>query len=788
MKKIILIIASVLLIAIIALVGVVYYFTKKPVPIYSGQISLKNLNCEVEVYFDDFGIPHIIAKDEQDLFRTAGYIVARERMWQMDLIRRATQGKLSEIFGKDFLQTDLLLRALNIEATSYKIYENLPLYQKNLLLAYSDGINQYIEQFSKKLPFEFVLLGYKPQKWLPQHSLNIIGFMAWDLETAWDYKFPLVNLKSLLDSSIFRYFVPNFDTSTTIYCSMQPIENPYKNVVLNLKKLGINSFTASNNWVVNGKKTTTGKPILCNDMHLGYSIPGIWYQMHLIIEGKLNVTGVSIPGAPGIISGHNSYIAWGLTNVMLDGADFYVETINDDTSKYLIDGQWKDIRVTLEKIPVGKKDTVVKKLFWTHRGPIISMFKDVTNKAISMNWVGYIAGKEMEGIYIINNAHRWNEFLRGVGCFKAISQNFVYADIVGNIGIKMSGSVPIRNNGVDFIYKGDTSIYDWQNFVPFDSLPVVFNPQNNFLASANNKSSNTFKYYISDYFYQDYRYDRIYELLSSNDSIDNSFMQLLVADQKSKLAQKLMPFILKNINLIENKDKTDQILWDILKNWNYELSSKSSAALFFEVFNMFFVKNVVADELGKDNYLQVGSAKILFNNLLENLVKDTSSILYDNIQTQHKETFDDIFVQTYYQTKDFLVEKFGKSSQNWHYGKQHQFTLKHPLSKVKIVDLLFDLKRGPYQVGGSNHTVCPYSYSLVDTNMTITSGASQRHIYDLSNWDNSLTVIPTGQSGLPMSKYYCSQTQMFVNGKFHYDIFSVENVRKIKNKLIIKNN
>lgn len=785
MKKYILIVSSIFLLTIIIIVGGVYYYSQRPIPHYSGQIKLNNLKLDVEVYFDDFGIPHILAKEEEDLYRTAGYIVARERMWQMDLIRRATQGNLSEIFGKDYIETDLLLRALNISSNSEKIFENMPQKQKDILIAYSDGINQYIEQYYKKLPFEFVLLSYKPAKWLPQHSLNIIGFMAWDLETAWDYKFPLVIFENILDSTIFRYFVPNFDNSKTIYSSFKNIENPYKSVVSNIKRVGISSFTASNNWAIDGNKTKTGKPILCNDMHLGYSIPGIWYQMHLILEGKMNVTGVSIPGAPGIISGHNNYIAWGLTNVMLDGADFYLETINKDTTKYLIDGQWKELRITSEKIPINKKDTIVRKLYWTHRGPIISYFKDVKDKAISMNWVGYYPGNELEGVYTLNNAHGWNDFLKGVSCFKSISQNFVYTDVIGNIGMKMSGNVPLRKNGVGLLYNGDTSLYDWKEFVSFDSLPVVFNPKCNFVVSANNKSSKSFGFYISNYYYQDYRYRRIYELLSSNDTINIAFMKNLLSDQKSKLAEIEMPFIIESFKDIQIKDKIDEEILDALKDWDYVLSSISLASIFFELFNMFFVKNAIADE-SQGNYHLIGNAKVLFNSVLENLIKDSNLVLFDNVETLQKETSKDIFIISYNQTKAFLVNKLGKNPKKWQYGKIHQLTLSHPLSKVAIINLLFNLNRGPYEVGGSNHTVCPYSYSHIDSDLVVKTGASHRHIYDLSNWDNSLTVIPTGQSGLPMSKYYCNQSEMFVKGEFHYDIFSIEKVKKIKNKFVLK--
>lgn len=785
MKKLLLTISFILLIALIVFVFIVTYFQKRSLPKYNGEVYLKNLQEKVNVYFDSKGMPHIIAENELDLYRAAGYITARERMWQMDLIRRATEGRLSEIFGKDFIETDLFLRMLDIKNKSQKIYNSLDTNLKAILWAYADGVNQYLEQYSKKLPFEFAILGYKPEKWTPIHSLNIIGYMAWDLETAWENEFVIFKLAKNLDSTLIKYFIPYYDSQTPVVKKFTLIENNEDNLLKiaanNLKSLGIVTFTASNNWTVKGDKTKTTKPILCNDMHLGFSIPGIWYQMHLIIEGKLNVTGVTIPGAPGIISGHNNFIAWGMTNVMTDGADFYIEKINKDSTKYFCNGMWIDLKITTEKIVVNKKDTVTHKILWTHRGPIISKFQNIDTLAISMKWIGHYPSNEFQGVYLINKARNWYEFLEGLKYFKSISQNFVYADITNNIGLKTTGLIPKRKKPGYFIYDGTDTLNDWNSFVDFDSLPVSYNPPTNFLVSANNLTAKT-SYYISQYFYQDFRYNRIHNLLKNNKKITTDYMAYIQTNFVSELAAQELNFIINNLKPLI-KDKIDQEIYESLLQWNYELSAESNTAAFFETFNMFFVKNSIYDET-KDVYNDLASSKILFNNILLQLISNPENQLYDDITTQNiKENLQNIFEKSYEQTKKYLIEKLGKNPKKWQYGQLHRIVFKHPLSKVKIIDLAFNLNRGPFPVGGSNHTVCPYTYNLNDFEFNIKSGASQRHIYDLDNWDNSLTVLPTGQSGLPSNPYYCNQTDYYLNGKYYKDIFSIALVTHLPNLL-----
>ncbi|MBN2891107.1 MAG: penicillin acylase family protein [Bacteroidales bacterium] len=782
MKKILLIIGSLIILIFIGVVIFINKFTHSPLPDYNKDITISSLNADVEVYRDENGIPHIIAQNEHDLYLTAGYVTAQDRMWQMDLIRRATQGKLSEIFGKDFFKTDILLRALQITEKSEMIYDSLDENMQNALLSYSEGVNQYLEDNKKNLPIEFKILGYTPEKWLPTNSLNIIGYIAWDLVSAWSNEIILFKVQNAVDSSIFKNFIPNFDGTGTIYHLVDVpntnVENNIDAVGSQIFELGNLPFMASNNWAVSGSKSVTGQPILCNDMHLGFGSPGIWYQMHLMIKGEINVTGLSIPGAPGIVAGHNEDIAWGLTNVMLDGSDFYIETINEDSTKYFIDGQWKDLRIEKEIVYTKEGDTLIGYNSFTHRGPIISKFKKIEDKAISMHWVGYEYSNEYAGVYKLNRAQNWDDFKDATSNFGAVAQNIIYADKQGNIGIQLSAMVPKRIVSGYTIFPGDTSLYDWKGFIPFDSLPFEYNPERGYIASANNKSTFDVDYYISQYYFQDFRYRRICQMLEAKDKISVDDMKEIQADQHSALADDILEKIIFEVSKLNLSDEKYKKTLDYLAKWDGTLTSESIGTMIFEQFNIMFIKETVADEMTIEVYNEFDNSKVLMNNILIQLWSNKESVLFDNINTpDKKESIEDIIAIAYQKTLDTLSEQLGENPDKWQFGKLHTLTIAHPLGKVNILDKIFKLNRGPYAVGGSNHTVSPYSYPF-DNNFKVTTGASHRHIFPVDDWEAAQTIIPTGNSGQPASKFYLDQTERYLNNEYHEDYFSIERVKE----------
>jgi len=744
---------------------------------------------------DAFAVPHIFAKNDEDLYRATGYVLAQDRLWQMDLLRRVTTGRLSEIFGKDLLKADQLFRSLRITEKSRDVISKTDPEIIAALEAFADGVNQYIKTHKEKLPPEFTILGYEPELWKIEHSVNLIGYMAWDLSApSWSAEATLYKIGQKLDSAKFVQMLPDLDMQKTfVYPGFADSSEVDMRMALlsqseKVAELGLDIFGGSNNWAVSGKKSTTGKPILSNDMHLGFGTPGIWYQIHQHVKDGLNVTGVLLPGQPFIIDGHNDYIAWGMTNVSVDNIDFYVETINpDNPNQYKLDGEWKDMELRKEQIKIKGGETVEKELRFTHRGAIISKFKGFDNKVVSMRWAGNDYSNELQSVYLLDRARNWDEFREALKTFVALGQNVNYADVAGNIGLQAAVGIPLRKGDPKMIFPGETSEYDWQGYVPFDSLPSEFNPERGYVSSANNRTvGDDYPYYISYWFAKPNRIDRIREMLEAKEQLSIEDFKAMLADRTSKMPGKILPYILPVLEQAK-LDKVESEALQILKDWDYNLTRESSAAAISEYFYVCFAKNIAKDEIGNELYPDFQGNKTLVQTLIENILPDKENPWFDNINTaDKKENFQDIVVQSYRDAIDSLESKLGVQPKFWQWGTIHTFTQKHPLGKVAALDFAFNLNRGPYEVPGSYHTVSPYAYSFNNLFDAI-HGASERHIFSTANWNESLTVIPSGQSGIPASEFYCDQMKLYLQDKYHTDYFDKKFVEKAaKYRMVIK--
>lgn len=784
LKKILLIIVILLVLAIITGFIFIRQISHRSIPDYNENIQLKGLHAPVTVYRDSFAIPHIYATDEHDLYMAAGYLLAEDRLWQMDMLRHVTEGRLAEIFGESYVDSDLLLRALRFREKSEKILALADPASIAALNAFSDGVNQFILENGNRLPPEFAILKYRPEKWEPFHSLNMIGYMAWDLKAGWS-EILLSDIQRTVDSIRYKQLLPDLlRAQPTVY----PLDNPgsfssiMPELLLNsagLQKIGADVLDASNNWAVSGSKSITGAPILANDMHLGLSVPGIWYQMHQVVEGKLNVTGLMIPGAPVIICGHNDSVAWGMTNTYVDNMDFYEEKINPgDSFQYEYNGEWRNFEVRKEVIRISNGKQVEKLLWFSHRGPVVSTFKKMGEKVVTMHWVGDEMSNEFKSIYLLNRTNNWNEFTESLRTFTSISQNIVYADRNGNIGLYCAGGVPIRKRDIAFgILPGHTDEYDWKGYIPFEELPFTYNPSIGYVASANNRTvPPDYPRHIGTWYALPHRYERITELLEAKDLLSIEDFKAIQLDQQSKFAEKYLPLIVNALSNRENMNAEEIRSLEILKEWDYTMNSNSAAAIIFETTYLQFIRCTFADELGESLYGRLNGVTSISRTAIDQLVDSKVSVWYDDVSTANKtENFDEIVGCAFTKAVADLKSKLGDNPDVWEWGKLHRLVLAHPLATVKVLNGVFDLSRGPFPLGGSFHTVSPFGY---DSNKPFDAihGASHRHIFDLSNWDNSFTVIPTGNSGIPASPHYCDQTTFYVNGKYHPDYFSKEKV------------
>jgi len=698
----------IILLILVAGVILIRNISHRAVPDYNADVELSGLTGTVEVFRDQYGVPHVYAENELDLYRVTGYLQAQDRLWQMDLLRRVTTGRLSEIFGEDMIGADQLFRSLRMTEKSEKLYKSIDPHILACVEAYSDGVNQFISHNSGKRSFEFTVLSYEPEPWEPVHSFNLIGYMSWDLSNGWSTEAVLYQIAQEVGKVKMAELIPDLDLNEAIFPEfmleehMELGENLLAGTSV-IRKLGIGVFLGSNNWVVDGKHSSTGKPIVCNDMHLGIDMaPGIWSQMHQVVPGKLNVTGVMLPGALAPICGHNDSIAWGMTNVSTDAVDFYIETVNpDDTTQYLLDGEWMEFRIVRETIHVKGGESVTRINQFTHRGPVISSFKGIDDKVVSMRWIGNEPSNELRTVFLLSRAENMDEFKEAVCTFVSISQNVVYGDAAGNIGLFTCGGIPLREGMRSFFAPGDTSLYDWTGILPFEMNPREVNPEKGFLISANNRTTGPgYPYHISHWYHIPVRYNRIYQLLSEKEVYSPGDLAEIQKDQVSHWVQKFLP-IIKAVLKSAELEGIAADMYETFRHWDGEMAEGMGEAAMFEAFYIKLVEEVFMDELGEELYHSFLGESSLSQYAFWALLEGEYLSWVDNVETEESEDFNDMILPAWESAADWLSGLLGEDVSYWKWGDLHQISFVHPLGSVNLLKKVFKLEKGPFRVGGS---------------------------------------------------------------------------------------
>lgn len=751
-------------------------------PLLDGEQQLSGLTDDVRVKRDERGVPHIYASNAHDLYFVTGYISAQERMWQMDLIRRATRGRLSEIFGPDYIEADHFLRLLNMTAKSEVVLEKEDPVILAAMQSYCDGVNAWIGERGKKMPAEFRILGYTPEPWTLIDITNIIGYMGWELAkdnlTNELYNYRLVQKLgaekaaallpgwNLTEEVVFPGFTlpeDDIDSAASFIASLDMVEN-----------IGAISFSGSNNWAVSAARSETGKPILSNDMHLGLSVPGYWIQVHQVIPGELNVTGVMVPGQPFIVAGHNERIAWGITNLMVDDIDLFVETV-DSSGRYLFNGEWLPMERREEVINIKGGTTETRVIASSHRGPVISELRGVDDAVMTMRWSGYDYSDEVKAVYLLDRAGSWEEFRSAISHFRSLSQNFAYADTDGNIGLNTGGGIPVRKGNGLLPRSGETDEYDWKGYVPFEMLPSSYNPENGFVSSANEQTVTAdYPFYITGDFATPWRIMRIREMAAEKQVMGIDDFRRMITDNHSAYAAKLTPMILEAARGISSPDDDLQKAIALLEAWDYSMDASLVAPTLFEFTRAELARNILYDELGD---LYGGVLGKQHDHYLFRILFDGPDEWIDNTVTPETETLDDLLALSLGNAVDTLRARYGIDTDDWRWGEIHSITLEHPMGSIKMLERLLRLNSEKYGVGGSYHTVEPYSFG---PDFRSDHGASERHIFNTADWDKSLTVIPTGTSGNPGSPFYLSQTDAYINNEFFAEPFTDDAVEAAK--------
>ncbi len=779
------------------------------------------LTSDVTVYRDEWGIPHIFGETERDILFALGYVQAQDRLFQMDLARRATLGQLAEILGEDLLERDeytlnKLMAYWTEQTYQAMLQSNNPIDQEilTLLESFSAGINYYLDT-TKVLPLEFQFLNYRPSNWQPKDTLAFIKYMSEML--TWSYSdFTNILIKNAIGSAgfqeLFGYplpyqipIVPDFgsDFNTSLKKSLNTgnitanLQSVYSHLSADVLKvivknpheqqfLGKEEVQGSNNWVASGNKTATGKPILCNDMHLGFDLPGIWYEAHLIKEGSdWNIYGFFLAGVPFPIVGHNNYVAWGYTNTAFDVIDWYFyDRINE--THYLYKGKPTKFGEISYQIAVRGQKAVSFTIKTTVHGPVFeglvsaSDFPEYEDKIIACQWMGQKVTNEARAIYLFSRAKNRQDFNHASEFFATPAQNMIYADIYGNIGIRPTGQVPIRNdtgipawhsgNGT-MLYNGSAGQGEWIGFLPFEALPHSENPAQGYLCSANQIVAGPA--YTKNYTLQNpttisngYRARRINALLASGENLTIKEMQGFLLDVYSVKAANVAPYLVAALEAVPTKTALQTAVLTELNKWDYQMLTTSSAAT---IFNVWFER--FRYQTFQDDVINLGGPRFPPNTILEWLVKNNaSSHWFDKNTTPQVETRDDIILLALTDTLEALVDYFGTEDISaWKWGKLHQLRIDHLTS-------LSPLGFGPIEVNGTGETVSPFSgYRLWkgdEIQLDYSDhGSSERMIIDLGNINNSLSIIPSGERGLTNSKHYTDLLEMYLKGEYHEQFF-----------------
>lgn len=741
----------------------------------SQTVQVQGLRERVTVRRDERGIPHITANNEEDLYFAQGYVTAEDRLWQMDLLRRTARGELSEIFGNNALEEDKRHRTLGFTQTADAEVAQATPATRGILEAYARGVNAYIASLeSRSLPPEFQILQYKPRLWTPSDSLVVVKLFFESLSNTWrldvmreafadlpaEKRAALMPVTSPLDVLVVGKDTKKSAVSTQIpappkeWVSMDTLrflERDEERMSQTLARVGLaaENLAASNNWVVSGKHTASGKPLLANDPHLSPSAPPIWHLVHLSAPG-VKVAGVTAPGFAGVVIGHNDRIAWGFTNVGPDVQDLYIEKFDpSNPRRYLTPTGWRDAEIRHEEIKVRKgftdsaTDIVAIDVTVTRHGPIV-LEKD--SKRYALRWTALDPKlNHANGVYELNRARNWREFTVAIRSYTPPMQNMVYADVDGNIGYYAAGVVPIRKSGDGSVpYDGSTDDGEWVSFIPFDKLPHIYNPPSGLIVTANQRIvGSDYPYFLTHSWAQPYRARRILDLLKQKKRMTANDFRAILGDTYSIAAATFAREAAKSLKGHATSQSNEKLRETIaaFEGWDGHLKAEARVAPLVTQMRMAFRSKIITGAVGLERTRMFAWSN--FDTTLDRIITTQPS---EWLPSGFK-TYADLYLACYDEGRQTLTKSLGADESKWVWGEMVKARFPHPLAVAPLVGLQFTVPPVPQNGTGG----------LSGATVNVGASVSMRLIADPSNWDLSQHGISLGQSGIPTSRHWTDQ-------------------------------
>jgi penicillin amidase len=727
---------------------------------------LAGLHRTVEVRFDAYAIPHVFAGSDVDAWRAVGFLQARDRLWQMDLYRRAASGRLSELLGESTVAIDQRFLTLGLRPAAEREWSRTPPHVRTAFESFTAGVNAAMGGARATLPIEHQLLGTRPEPWTPIDSVAISKLFAWRLGENHRAELLRYALVAEVGSRALELF-PGPPASAPVILQrsewwrdgkQQRAERAYPR---GLEWLSPDAHAMSNSWVIHGSRTESGRPILTNDPHLAIEMPSAWWEMQVVTD-TLNVEGVTIPGVPFVVIGHNARIGWGLTNAGSDVQDFFIEKLDPSRQHYRVGNGWVPLQIRRHEIRIrGRDEPLIFDVRSTRHGPVRNpddwfdvyagdppLAERLEETVLALKWQPVLEANSADAFERLGRAKDWSEFLSAIRRFAAPAQNFVYADVDGNIGYAISGLLPVRDGWDGSLpVSGEPTNADWSGWVDVNQLPAALNPLSGHIVTANNEVARGVPYVITTDWPAPFRAQRIDALLGTRLGLDFRSMREIHADIISLSADGIL-------KMIEPPESLKA-----LRTWDRRVDQRPESLL-YAAFEEALWRRTFADEMPPSLfnrfYRYAGRERLAG---LHTVVGDPRSAWFDDRRTPHFiETREDVVREAAEDAVAELRARFSEPS-TWRWDEAHSVKFSHPLSGGgRVLDWFFS--RGPIPTGGDSTTVNKTTIDLRRP-YTTSEAASYRQILDIGAWDASVAVNITGQSGHPRSPHYFDQNPLW---------------------------
>ena len=767
---------------VLGIVLFVYVYLQMQKPLYSGTYEMTHTDSTVTVYFDNYGVPHIYGESEEDVFRVLGYLHAKERLFQMELVKRVSSGRLSEIFGNKTLESDKFFRMLGLNRRadeSVKAFmQNTDTLWKKDVLAYVDGINEYIEKRRKR--FEFLLLGIPKEEFTLKDVYLVADYMSFNFQLGFRTDPLMTKINQRYGQKYLNDIGIGGVTREIDTTGIEQLDSLMSSID---ELLPVKIWTGSNAWAVSAERSKSGKVLFENDTHIGVQQPAVWYEAHLECPG-FSFYGSFLAGFPFAPIGHNRHHAWGLTILENDDLDFYSEHVDQNDSTYvLLNEKWEKINVHSEIIHVKDSADVILPIRSTSHGPICSdvmkEFSSITKSPVSLCWTFLKFPVELpEATYRMAHATSMEEFRNAVSIIPAPGLNVVYADADDNIAWYTAAKFVRRRPGINpSIMLDGSGIDDWLGYYDFNINPKAENPSRGVVLSANNPPSTDSADWFPGYYVPIDRNIRINQFFHSKKTFSLNDMQIMNTDVINVIAQKNTQIMLGKIKgTVKLTSQIHERAAEILDRWNGSHELNDIAPVIYYKLLYHVLHDAFADELGEKDFeafLKTHAEKSMVNSFLQN----DSSLWWDNVLSKNiVETENTIIEGAFDKTITEIIEQFGPDPDKWQWRKAHLFEIEHPVGKQKPFDKIFNI--GPYPVKGGMETINNESFDLNSKGIyKVNLSAALRRTIDFADPENAYSISPSGQSGNFMSSYYRDQTKLYINGNVRKEMMNQKEIQ-----------